>query len=153
MLLLISDANILMDVEAGDLTTAMFSLDYQFAVPDVLYYEELQEQHRDLQDKGLKLKTLSPKGVERVQELSQKYRKPSRNDLFALVLAELNKCPLLTGDAALRQATNAENIEVKGTIWLLEEMLNEKKLHRLFVKHQWKKCKIRVAVCHGISLI
>lgn len=34
-----------MDVEVGDLVTPMFSLIYQFAVPDVLYYEELEE-HR-----------------------------------------------------------------------------------------------------------
>ena len=36
MLLLISDANILMDIEVGDLVAPMFSLGYQFAVPDVL---------------------------------------------------------------------------------------------------------------------
>lgn len=36
MLLLISDANILMDVEVGDLVAPMFSLGYQFAVPDFL---------------------------------------------------------------------------------------------------------------------
>ena len=35
MLLLISDANILMDVEVGDLVAPMFSLGYQFAVPDI----------------------------------------------------------------------------------------------------------------------
>ena len=45
MLLLISDANILMDVEVGDLVAPMFSLGYQFAVPDMLYYEEMEEQH------------------------------------------------------------------------------------------------------------
>lgn len=53
MLLLISDANILMDVEMGDLVAPMFSLGYQFAVPDVLYYEELEEQHAHLLDMGL----------------------------------------------------------------------------------------------------
>jgi hypothetical protein len=42
MLLLISDANILMDVEVGDLVAPMFSLGYEFAVPNVLYYEELE---------------------------------------------------------------------------------------------------------------
>lgn len=38
MLLLISDANILIDIEIGGLVAPMFSLDYQFAVPDVLFY-------------------------------------------------------------------------------------------------------------------
>ena len=48
MLLLISDANILMDVEVGDLVAPMFSLGYEFAVPNVLYYEELEDQHAHL---------------------------------------------------------------------------------------------------------
>jgi hypothetical protein len=42
MLLLISDANILMDIEVGDLVAPMFSLNCQFAVPDLLYFEELE---------------------------------------------------------------------------------------------------------------
>jgi hypothetical protein len=51
LLLLISDANILMDIEVGDLVAPMFSLGYQFVVPDALYYEGLEElrisRHRD----------------------------------------------------------------------------------------------------------
>lgn len=57
MLLLISDANILMDVEVGDLVAPMFSLGYQFAVPDVLYFDELEEQHAHLLDMGLQTMT------------------------------------------------------------------------------------------------
>lgn len=128
MLLLISDANILMDVEVGDLIAPMFSLGYQFAVPDVLYYEELEEQHAHLLDMGLETRTLSGKSVERVQTLSQTYVKPGRNDLFALALAEVEKCPLLTGDAALRQAAEAERVEVKGTVWLIAEMVRKQRI-------------------------
>ena len=128
MLLLISDANILMDVEVGDLVAPMFSLGYQFAVPDVLYYEELEEQHAHLLDMGLQTRTLSSKSVERVQTLSQTYAKPGRNDLFALALAEVEKCPLLTGDAALRQAAETEQVEVKGTVWLISEMVREQRI-------------------------
>jgi len=124
MRLLISDANVLIDVEAGDLLHPMFSLDYLFTVPDVLYFEELEEQHAHLLALGLEVRSLSEKGVKRVQELAQTHRRPSRNDLFALALAEVEKCPLLTGDAALREAAQAEKIEVKGTIWLVSEMLN-----------------------------
>jgi len=128
MLLLISDANILMDVEMGDLVAPMFSLGYQFAVPDVLYYEELEEQHAHLLDMGLQTRTLSSKSVGRVQALSQTYAKPGRNDLFALALAEVEKCPLLTGDAALRQAAETEQVEVKGTVWLISEMVREQRI-------------------------
>ncbi len=128
MLLLISDANILMDVEVGDLVAPMFSLGYQFAVPNVLYYEELEEQHAHLLDMGLQVRTLSAKSVERVQALSQTYAKPGRNDLFALALAEAEKCPLLTGDAALRTAAETEKVEVKGTVWLISEMVRQQRI-------------------------
>ena len=116
MLLLISDANILMDIEVGDLIAPMFSLSYQFAVPDVLYYEELEEQHAHLLDMGLQTRTLSPKSVERVQTLSQTHVKPGRNDLFALALAEVEECPLLTGDASrVRQVLPTNAIQVTET--------------------------------------
>jgi len=128
VLLLISDANILMDVEAGDLVAAMFSLGCQFAVPDVLYFDELEEQHAHLLDRGLQTMTLSAKSVARVEVLSQAYAKPGRNDLFALALAEDRQCPLLTGDAALRQAAETEQVEVKGTVWLIAEMVREKRI-------------------------
>lgn len=128
MLLLVSDANILMDVEVGDLLTPMFSLGYQFAVPDVLYYEELEVQHAHLLDMGLHIRTLSAQGVARVQSLAQTYTRPGRNDLFALALAEAEKCPLLTGDAALRQTAEIEQVAVRGTLWLIGEMVRERRI-------------------------
>lgn len=126
MLAFISDANILIDVEVGGLLAPMFSLGYQFAVPDVLYFEELAEQHAHWCDMGLIVKSLPAEGVARVQALSQKYKRPSRNDLFALALAEQAQCTLLTGDASLRLAAEAEQVAVKGTIWLVTEMVHRK---------------------------
>jgi predicted nucleic acid-binding protein len=126
--LLISDANILMDIEVGDLVAPMFSLGYQFAVPDVLYFDELEEQHAHLLDMGLQTMTLSAKSVARIEALSQTYARPGRNDLFALALAEDRQCPLLTGDAALRQAAETEQVEVKGTVWLIAEMVREQRI-------------------------
>jgi hypothetical protein len=125
MLAFISDANILIDIEVGGLLAPMFSLSYTFAVPDVLYVEELAEQHPHWRGMGLQVKNLPAACVDRVQTLSQKYKRPSRNDLFALALAESEGCPLLTGDAALRSAAESERIEVKGTIWLVSEMVRQ----------------------------
>lgn len=36
MLLLISDANIIIDLEAGEILAELFQLPYQFAMPDVV---------------------------------------------------------------------------------------------------------------------
>ncbi|EKD72488.1 MAG: hypothetical protein ACD_45C00662G0002 [uncultured bacterium] len=42
MLLIISDASVLIDIEHGELTSIMFSLPYQFSVPDILFYMVLK---------------------------------------------------------------------------------------------------------------
>nr|WP_315251243.1 DUF3368 domain-containing protein [uncultured Duganella sp.] len=122
MLLLISDANILIDIDTGGLLASMFSMEYRFAVPDVLYVEELAGQHADLLGLGLQSVGLDEELVTQVAVLSQRYRRPSRNDLFALVLAANENCPLLTGDKDLRIAAETEGVEVRGTLWLVTEM-------------------------------
>ncbi|HRH79216.1 MAG TPA: DUF3368 domain-containing protein [Cellvibrionaceae bacterium] len=139
MLLLISDANILIDIEVGELIAPMFSLGYQFTVPDVLFYEELEEQHAHFLELGLQVQGLDEKGILRVQALSQTYKSPSRNDLFALVLAENKKCPLLTGDAALRRAAESENLHVNGTLWLISEMVREQRITTKVARAALKK--------------
>lgn len=108
MLLLISDANILIDIEIGGLVAPMFSLDYRFAVPDVLFYEELEAQHAYMLDMGLESKELDEQMVDRVVDLARQYVRPGRNDLFALVLATAEQCPLLTGDRDLKAAVRAD---------------------------------------------
>lgn len=123
MLLLISDANILIDMEIGGLVAPLFSLEYQFAVPDILFYEELEEQHGYLLGMGLQARALDESMVAHVAELAAQYPRPGRNDLFALVLAASAECPLLTGDKDLKVAAEAENIEVRGTLWLVTEMV------------------------------
>ena len=61
--LLISDANILIDIIAGKLLNVMFRLDYDFGLPDVLFVEELQAQHPELPGMGLKILTLESEAV------------------------------------------------------------------------------------------
>jgi len=128
MLLIISDASVLIDIECGELTSAMFSLSWQFAVPDILFDEELSERHRHLLDFGLISKSMSGELVGEAYVLRQRYAKTSVNDLLALTLAKSENCQLLTGDKALRDVANELNVEVHGTLWLVEQMLREGKI-------------------------
>jgi predicted nucleic acid-binding protein len=122
-MLLISDANILIDMEAGGLLEVMFQLEETFAVPDVLFSEELEANHARLPALGLQIKSLSETGVASVFQLQDIYSGPSINDLFALELAREMVCPLLTGDKALRAAAKHEGIDYKGTLWLVEHLV------------------------------
>lgn len=129
MLLLVSDASVLIDIERSELTSVMFSLPYQFAVPDILFVEELSERHGRLLEFGLKSKTMSGNLIDEAISLRQKYSKPSVNDLLALTLAKHEACQLLTGDKALREVAQIFNIEVHGTIWLVRQMIQSGKIN------------------------
>ena len=122
--LLISDANILIDITVGGLLEAMFKLSYAFAVPDVLFHDELRDQNPKLPGKGLRILELKEQAIVDTAQLNVKHAKTgvSSNDCMALALAKQEGCPLLTGDRALRQVCLAEDVEVRGTIWLVGEM-------------------------------
>jgi hypothetical protein len=123
--LLISDANIIIDMNTGGLLRLMFRFDATFAVPDVLFEEELRTDHPELLRLGLKRLELREDTVVYAGVLVEKYRSlgASINDLLALALAWQEKCPLLTGDGRLRTAGQTESIDVHGTLWLIEQMV------------------------------
>lgn len=128
MQLLISDANILIDADIGNLLNPMFSLGYQFGVPDILYYEELEERHPLLKTLGLQIMQLDPNLIKEVEKFARQPLKVSRNDLFAFVLARHHQCHLLTGDKHLRGLAESVGTIVHGTIWLVDEMLKKRKI-------------------------
>jgi len=121
--ILISDSNIFIDMEVANLTSQMFALPYSFATPDILYYEELEEEHPNLLDAGLKVLLLSSETIKYTESIVLKYPKAGKNDLFALALAKQESCPLLTGDGALRKAGKKEEIQIFGTIWIMDELI------------------------------
>lgn len=138
--LLISDANILIDLEDGDLITTLFKLPFQFQVPDMLFVDELEETHGYLLDCGLQLGELSPEFMAEVEQLIQRYSQPSRYDCMALSLAKQQQCPLLTGDRALRKAAEQELIEVKGTLWIVTQLLE----HTVITPHTARSAYLKM---------
>lgn len=123
MQVLISDANILIDMFEGEILELMFQLPYEFAVSDMLYRDELTLYHERLPALGLQQRELTSASMQEALRLVEAYTNPSRYDCFSLALAKQEQCPLLTGDMALRKAAAAENIEVHGTLWLVEALI------------------------------
>jgi len=143
MLILISDANILIDMHDGGLIEAMFKLSYKFATPDIIYVEELEDRHAYLTTLGLEIHTMDGNLVEKVESYAIQYPKPSRNDLFALVLAQDQKCPLLTGDGHLRKAATNESVEVHGTVWLVKEMYEARLITAIEAESAFNTMQVR----------
>jgi len=123
--LLISDANILIDMEEGRLIKPMFQLPYQFTIPDILFVEELEVEHEYLLELGLSKRELTGEMMVYAMELTSRYTRASRNDCFALALAAQKECTLLTGDKALRNAAETEAVLVRGTLWLVGLMVRQ----------------------------
>jgi predicted nucleic acid-binding protein len=141
MKLLISDANILIDMEAGDLIEVMFRLPETFAVPNILYEEELLEHHPELPGYGLQVLGINEQYMQEAYRLRGQYSKPGQNDLFALALAKQEKCPLLTGDKNLRTAAESEEVAVRGTLWLMERLIEERIITITIVERAYDRMK------------
>jgi predicted nucleic acid-binding protein len=141
MQLLISDANIIIDIEAGGLVNQMFRLEYRFGVPNVLFEQELREQHGHLVTLGLEVIDVQPASVRYAETLGERYRATGVMDLLALALARQECCPLLSGDKALRQVAKKEGIDVRGTIWLVGEMLRDKIIAKKVARDAYNRMK------------
>lgn len=120
---LISDTSILVDLERGGLLEAAFRLDVDFAVPDLLFEEELKDYNGDrLRSLGLLVQELDGGGVERAMAHRETEPLLSIADAFALSLAQDQTTTLLTGDAALRSLAEQEGVDCHGLLWLLDLM-------------------------------
>jgi predicted nucleic acid-binding protein len=126
MTVLVSDTSVLIDLERGSLLEAVFSLPYEFAVPDVLYHREMRGDWGDqLVKLGLKVEEVSATGV--ANALRYRSGRPALSvpDCFALALAQEKRWELLTGDAQLRGLAAVEKVQCHGLLWLLDRMEEE----------------------------
>jgi predicted nucleic acid-binding protein len=109
-------------MEVSNLLEKMFKLPFVFAVPDILYTEELCDFDNDLTEFGLKILPLTSETMEYRQKIN--YPGASSNDLFALSLARQENCPLVTGDGILREACIKEKVVIYGTLWIVDELIS-----------------------------
>lgn len=127
MRVLVSDSSVLLEMAKRGLLEAMFRLPFEFAVPDVLFEEELIDlgtySRDDLRRYGLRVEELDAVGVTTALSCQARRRRLSLVDCFALALSSIKRYALLTGDKAMRTFAEAEDIEVHGVLWLMDEMV------------------------------
>lgn len=128
MQLMISDANILIDMEEGGLLDLMFSLPYRFTVPNIVLERELHEMADRLTGLNIETGDVSGNWMKYAMELRAQYKKISIYDSIGIALAKQEQAPLLTGDLALRKVAQQEAVIVKGTLWLVEQLIVQEKI-------------------------
>ena len=125
MHIVVSDTSCLIDLQKTSLLEAFARLPYDILIPDVLYNEELLKfspsQKRDLLENNVRIAEIED--VQRVADVQGQNLSLSTNDCFAFVLAETHEgCIFLTGDKCLRTCAEAFQIDVHGTLWVIDEI-------------------------------
>lgn len=119
----ITDANVWIDLYEGSLLASAFALPDEWATTDLVLAETKRPDADVLRGLGLAVVGLGPEALEEVVALSGTYAGPTPQDLSALLVAKTEGAVLLTGDRALREAAEAEGVEVHGTLWVLDRMV------------------------------
>jgi predicted nucleic acid-binding protein len=146
MRIVVSDSSCLIDLRKVSLLDALLRLPCEFLIPDTLFEDELLKftatQKKSLLRGGLKVIDLPGERVLRAQAIMRQVPRLSVHDGFAFALAESHPgCILLTGDGELRNLARQHKMEVRGVLWVIDE------IHR----NQIERAKILLTALRAFS--
>ena len=128
MKILVSDSSILIEFSKLSLLDKMFELDFEFAVPDLLFEEELIDlgvySRQDLLEFGLRVESLDSDDVSVAVEYQFNRPALSLVDAFALALAKSQGWHLLTEDRTMRSVAQSDAIRHMGVLWIIDRMMD-----------------------------
>lgn len=120
---LVSDTNIWVDLQNGDILSDIFRLPYRLIVPELAILELISPKWEILQSFGLEYYELSSQVMQELFDLTILHKRLSATDLASFLLARELAIPLLTGDKRLKELAKNNHIPVYGILWLLDEMI------------------------------
>ncbi len=126
MKLLINDANILIDIVKLGLSDAFLSLAFDLHTTDFVFAElNDQQQQSILSDKLKIIKTESQQDFESITYLQHNHPGLSFEDCSVWHYTKKLKGTLITGDGALRKKGIQAGLNVKGILFIFEEIKNQ----------------------------
>ncbi|MBB3061086.1 type II toxin-antitoxin system VapC family toxin [Microbulbifer rhizosphaerae] len=125
---LVSDTNIWIDLHHGGLLELVLQLPFEFVTTDFVHHELRQPPGADLVNLGLQVVELSGQEVTGLYALRGKLGNSSLADVSCYYVADKQGWTLLTGDGALRKSGKAANLDVRGTLWLIDQLFERKLL-------------------------
>ena len=129
MKLLINDANILIDIVKLDIVEAFLSLNFDLHTTDFVFAELNDHQQATITSGRLKIiKTENQQDFDAILNLLIAHKGLSFEDCSVWHYTQKLKGTLITGDAILRKKVTKAGLDVKGIIFILEEIKNQNKL-------------------------
>lgn len=121
-----SDTNVWVDFAQIHRLALPFRLGYTYCMSTDTVEDELLEPpgiREQLLSLGLAPLEIDETEFEIALQLGISYKKLSIYDRLALAIAKHRGFILLSGDGALRRAAQKEGIEVRGTLWIFDQLL------------------------------
>ena len=129
MIILVNDANILIDLLKIDLLESFFQLQYEFHVTDLVTAEvqkgDVVKLNHFIENGSLHKKSFNYEELVHIQLLEETHLKLSIADCSCLFHAKAFSANLLTGDAVLRKTAEQEQIPVHGILWIFDELIKQ----------------------------
>lgn len=127
MRIIVSDTCCIIDLRKASLLLEALRLPYTFVTVNTLFEDEWtslsDDEKNQLCKQGLEVRELPGTAVQRAAKYFNEHRRLNLNDCFALTLAEDTKRSiLLTGDRLLRRIAGAKGVEVRGVLWIMDEL-------------------------------
>lgn len=132
MKLIISDTNIFIDLINIELLDEFLKLEYEFHTTDFVVNEISDEQNqvllKNIEDNKILLDKANADELSEIIELQSKKKSLSIVDFSVYYFAKKQNAMILTGDKSFRNYAIEQKFDVKGILWVLDEVLDKKLL-------------------------
>ena len=120
--ILVSDTNIWIDLHHSNLLEWVFRLPHQFVTTDFVWRELQKPPGQQLTDLGLSIEALSGLETMELFNLIPTLNNSSLADVSCYFVAKERGWTLLTNDGALRKSGQRASLDVRGVLWILDEL-------------------------------
>lgn len=131
MIIVVNDANILIDLIKLELLEPFFNLNWEFHSTNLIIENELYDEQKELLIPFIILgkfiiQELSPDDM--IAIFTLQYEKPqlSDKDCSALHCAQKLSASLITSDNVLRKQAKSKSIDVHGHLWVFDALVTQK---------------------------
>lgn len=133
MKIVINDANILIDIVKLELLEAFSNLNFELNTTDFVIEELNPDQNKAIQKfiSSGKIQLITTNTLEDLQGINNLLQSSSGlsfEDCSVWYYSKKMNCTLLTGDGKLRKTAIKDGIEVRGIIYILDQMLVQNQL-------------------------
>jgi predicted nucleic acid-binding protein len=132
MIVVVNDANVLIDLVKLDLVSQFFELPLVFHTTDFIL-EELHTEQREcltpfIQSGTFKILSLSAEDLIEINILQAEKAQLSIQDCSAIVCSNNINGSLITSDNNLRKFATTKNVTVRGHLWVFDQLVEHGKL-------------------------